>query len=244
MTITNRAAASSFEHSFSWYRLVSSLVTLGVPPRRWYGLDPPRFRGVGAFESGRYHPGTFVPETPYEPFRAMTDGDGFWAAKLIMLLDDAHLRAIIDVADLTDVRARAYLLETLRARQRKTARYWFRKLTPIDRFDVTSTGDNAALCFTDLAGHYGLRKGERRQFLAAAYDFAGKPLATELALEPHRRGRWCTKPTPLGQLRDGYTIFVIAEADGDGELLPPTRIHIARDRHATSRIPRVIGIVR
>src|SRR5512139_3780764 len=103
-----------------------------------------------------------------------------------------HLRAAIESARYTDPRAPAYVVDTLVARQRATALYWFEKTAALDRFAVQ--GDQ--LCFDDLTIAYDLAPvADETRYVASRFDRDGRRLGSSFELRPGTAGRTCL---PLG----------------------------------------------
>jgi hypothetical protein len=156
--------------------------------------------------------------------------DKAWASRILIKFTRDQLAAAVAAGRLTDPAAERYLVETLVARQRKTAAYWFKRASPLDDFTVTG-----ALCFTDLAMRYELTKAPTR-FTVYGYDAAGKLIAT-LPARADDRGHACTTSLPLASGKDRYTIFRIENSRS----VPPVQIYVAND---PAGAPRVIGIHR
>ena len=222
-----------------------SLLTAGLYKRPWDGLETPRYRGVGIYEVARYDPGRFEVRFPWEPFEQADDRDRFWGAKLMMRLRPEHIRAAVEAARYSSPEATRYMIDTLIARQRITARHWFRRANPLDRFAARRTGDGLELCFDDLARTYRL---ESRSLLRAtryrvrAFDYAGERLGyrAQMTLDP-RTGRLCAVALPMGRSRSGYTIIAI-DTLRPGTSDRPVLVHVAEAPE--SKEPRVIGVRR
>lgn len=216
-----------------------SLLTLGLAKRTWDGLDQPPLRGIGLFDSAHYDPGTWRANSLYWPFEDSDRFDAFWGAKLIMRFTREQLAAIVDEAQFSDPRAAAYMVDTLVERQRKTARYWFDRVAPLDDFAVESAGTGVRLRFTDLMLSYKLRELSTH-YLVDVYDHAGRQIgtgATRVASSPDGRTR---ADIALAPGKDAYTIVRVRVLRNAHEL-PPVVVHLARD--AAGR-PRVIGLRR
>jgi len=215
--------------------MARSLVELGLVRRSWEGRRGPGLRGVGLFEAETYDPGSWVTDYPvYVPFLTADRFDKFWGAKILIRFTRAQLRAIVDTAQLSDPRAAAYLTDTLVARQRATAAYWFARVNPLDRF--AATGDR--LCFDDLAIQYGFADAAATRYVATRYDRDAGELGA-LASSAARAGRTCL-PIALPHDGDGYTILRV-ETHRPG-FSGATFVHVART--PGSGAPRVIGIWR
>ncbi|HSK02545.1 MAG TPA: hypothetical protein VK932_14935, partial [Kofleriaceae bacterium] len=150
-----------------------SLVSFGLWKRPWEGIERPALRGVGLLEAAHYDPGAWRPNSLYWPLEDKDRFDAFWGAKLLMRFSPAQLAAIVGEARFTDPRASRYMLEALIARQRKTARYWFDRVAPLDAFAAEAgPGGAARVCFTDLTLAYALDAAATR-YAVDAYDRAG-----------------------------------------------------------------------
>jgi hypothetical protein len=212
-----------------------SLVQLGLVERSWEGRQAPRLRGVGLFEAASYDPGSWVTDYPvYVPFLKADRIDQFWSAKILMRFTREQLHAIVETAQLTDPRATEYITDTLVARQRATAAYWFARVNPLDQF--TAYGDR--LCFDDLAITYDLAAASSTRYRMTRYDRDSRELGT-LDAEAVAGGRACVALSlPTGG--DGYTIVKL-ETTRPG-FAGSTFVHIARD--PVTAAPRVVGIWR
>lgn len=214
-------------------QVTASLMSLGIYQRPWEGRTEPRIPGVGIFESKGYQPGDWKPVTPsYIPLLHTDRFDAFWGAKIIARFTPDQIREAVKQGQFSDPRAVDYLTKVLIDRQRKTARYWFDRVNPVDRFELA--GDQ--LCFDDLSIKYDL---DRRpvSYRAAAFDFDGKPQGS-LTVVPGTAGRVCVQGVKATGSEHGYTIVQLETARGK---LPPTLVHLAKDAAGALR---VIGLRR
>jgi hypothetical protein len=211
-----------FSHLIDFADLFTSLLTLGTYKRGWEDRRNPNIPGVGEFESVRYDP-AWKPVTPsYLPLLFTDRFDGFWGAKIVIRFTEPQIREAVKVGQFSDPRAVDYVTRTLIERQRKTARYWFARVNPLDQFTI----ENGELCFDDLWVRYELGRNPV-SYRATSFDFAGRQVGTA-ALRTGERGRVCTSGLVPGQAQDGYTI-VRLETSRTGSQLPPTLVHLARD---------------
>lgn len=209
-------------------QVTASLMSLGIYRRPWEGRTSPGIPGVGIFESRGYQPGSWKPVTPsYIPLLHTDRFDAFWGAKIIIRFTPAQIREAVMQGQFSDLRAVDYLTKVLIERQRKTARYWFDQVNPIDHVELT--GDR--LCFDDLAVTYDL---DRRPvtYAAGAFDFDGKPSGA-LAVAPGANGRVCVSGIRPSTSPDGYTIV---QLETRRNKLPPTLVHLAKDAQGALRI--------
>ena len=215
---------------------LKSLVSLGLYRRSWEGRWTPPLRGVGLYSATHYRPDDWVTYTPsHFPTQHADRFDNFWGAKIIIRFTEPMLRAIVGEAKLSDPRSVDYMVETLVARQRKTASYWFNRVNPLDAFEVS--GDH--LCFDDLAVRYRLDRMPSR-YRARAFDAEGAPLRWRASAERNDGARVCLGPLVPSASPGGYTIIEL-RTERAGRRLPPTLVHLAKNERGALR---VIGIRR
>jgi len=238
--------ANGQAYAFDLRNSTLSLLSLGTWQRPWEGKRWPRHvRGIGIFESEKYDPGSWKPNTPeYMPFLDADRFDKFWGAKIVIRFTQDQLRAAVEQGRYSDPRAADYILRILFERQRKTARYWFARVAPLDRFTVLPSNGGQRLCFEDLALRYRLADSPsvRTLYVARAFDAAGQPLASRVVATGTPDGRVCLPLlAPRAPGPDQYTIIRI-ETSRPGQNLPGVLVHIARDPRSAAL--RVIGLRR
>lgn len=215
--------------------IAKSLFEAGMVERSWEETRAPKLRGVGLFEARTYDPGSWVPDYPvYVPFLSSDRFDQFWASKILIRFTREQLHALVETGQLSDPRAVEYITDTLVARQRATAAYWFARVNPLDRFAAYRD----RLCFDDLAIGYQFAPAGSTRYEVTRYDRAGRTLGTADA-RGVADGRVCV-PLALSADRDGYTMVELATARPG--FTGTTIVHVARD--PASGAPRVIGIWR
>jgi hypothetical protein len=217
---------------------LADFVTLGLRRHSWDGKHPTGLRGVGLFDTAHFDPGRWKTYLPYWPIVDKDRFDAFWGAKLLMRFKPHELAAIVEQAQLTDPRSAKYLVDTLVARQRMTARYWFDRVAPLDAFVVEQQADKARLCFTDLTLAYALRSAPTT-YAVRAYDHDGKAISAAIATRAGDKGRTCTA-VALAPRADNYTI-VHLQVRRNSHAMPPVVVHLARD---SSGILMVVGLRR
>lgn len=209
-----------------------SIFSLGLVREVWEGRKPPTRRGIGVFSADDYYPGKWKPTMPSLLAILTADAvDKAWASRIIIRFTRDQIAAAVAAGRLTDPASERYLIDTLVARQRMTADYWFKRASPLDDFTVT----DGKLCFTDLAMRYELTKAPTH-FTVYGYDVNGKFLSTT-PTDADARGKACTTSLPLSPGADGYTIYRIENS----RTVPAILIYVANDR---AGVPRVIGIHR
>jgi hypothetical protein len=208
-----------------------SIVSLGLVREVWEGREKPRHRGVGVFAATDYHPGAWKPTMPSQLSVLLADAvDKAWASRILIRFTREQLVAAVTAGRLTDPVAERYLVDTLVARQRMTAAYWFERASPLD--DSVAGG---RLCVTDLALRYQLTRATTR-YTIYGYGADGKLIATT-PVSADSSGRACSASLPLAPGADRYTIYRVESSRGT----PAIQIYVADD---PARAPRVIGIHR
>jgi hypothetical protein len=216
---------------------VRSFASAGIWRRPWEGTRDPGIPGVGRFDVEHFDPGGFSPFSPYVPFLAMDALDARWAVRLLLRITPEHLRTALEAGKFEDPRAVDYLLRVLSGRQKKSARYWLERVSPLDDFTV----DEDRVCFVDLVlAYYVDPAAEGSRYRAAAYDHAGDALAAVETITANDRGRICVSGVPEGAHHDAYTILRLDVVRPRRDP-PGIEVHLARDRSGTRR---VIGIER
>jgi hypothetical protein len=216
-----------------------SFFSLGLWKAPWEGTHESGIAGVGAFDAEHFDPGGFTPFAPYTPFLEADATDAFWAVEILLRITPAQIRTALEVAQYQDPRAVDYVTDVLVARQKKSARYWLDRVSPLSAFTVETDADGAAqLCFDDLVVTHDLAPGGvPRGYRASVYDWSAASLGTVAITGTG--GRRCTRALPHGADHDGYTI-VRLDVDVGDRALPAVEVHLARGPSGM----RVIGIER
>ncbi|MCG8424588.1 MAG: hypothetical protein MJE77_42385 [Proteobacteria bacterium] len=232
-----------YAHRVDFSFMSRSFLTLGLWKRPWEDISTPPIRGLGLYEVDSYEPGSWKANSPYWPLKDKDRFDAFWGAKILIRFTPEHLRAVVTEAKYSDPRAAEYMVRALIARQRKTARYWFQQVNPLDRFEVKAEQNGHSLCFDDLMVQYELDDIAAivTEYRGEAFDYAGQPTGWSARAKPGQRGRTCLKGIVPAANRDGYTIVLIVTQRG-GRDLPATLVHLAKTPNAETL--RIIGLRR
>ncbi|MGH7724037.1 MAG: hypothetical protein ACREOU_01275 [Candidatus Eiseniibacteriota bacterium] len=143
-----KAVPYGYENRIDWGWTMRRLFSLGFATEPWRRTEQVTgIPSVGNFESDVYEPQKFKPLQPHPAFRERTDRDDYWGAKIVASFSDVQIEAAIDAAGYEDPRAKPLLLDLLKRRRDKVARYWFGVVAPLDYFHV----DGSVLRFRDLA---------------------------------------------------------------------------------------------
>ncbi|HET7503127.1 MAG TPA: hypothetical protein VFK02_19030 [Kofleriaceae bacterium] len=223
--------------------MLVSLATLGVASRPWQEREAPPLRGVATLlDASKFDPGEWHPDTAgYTPFRTADRLDGFWGAKLIARFTRTQLRTAVSAGKLSDPRAVRYIVDTLAARARVTAAYWFARTNPLDRFTVSGSPDDVRLCFDDLAIDQELATGEATRYTITGFDFRARPVGAPITVAADG-AHTCAPPLALAPAGDddGYTMLRVTTERP--KFAGSTWVHLARE--PGSGRPRVIGVWR
>jgi hypothetical protein len=207
---------AGYEYGFDPGWIARRIVTLGFAEEPWRRAHQATgIASVGSFESEVYAPEKFKPMSQQSAFRAMTDRDAYWGAKIVASFSDAQIAAAVDAARYEDPRARAFLIKHIIVRRDKIERYWFGRVAPLDFFTV---GD-AVLRFHDLAVDIGLEG-------ARAYDVDVLAKSGSPPRETHLRVDGTAVPlAPFGDTAS-HLDLVLSIA---GSRARPTRVELTRD---------------
>ena len=236
MGVVDARDDDGFAYQLDLEYMLTSLLTVGLWRRPWEGARVPAITGVGRVEAERFQPGAWRPAAPWTPFHRRDRFDAFWGAKIVAAFTPEMIGAAVEAGAYSDPRAARYLRSVLLARREKIVRYWFQRVTPIDRVAV----EGGALCFTDLAVTYRLARPARALYRIAAFDRGGAPLAWRAAVRPDAEGRACAAGLPPGPGPEGYLIARIVPSR-PGASMRPVEVHLAIG--AAGRL-RVIGLHR
>lgn len=215
---------SGGEYLFGWKQSAVQLFSLGLAIPNWAKASFPDLPSVGRFESSRFDPERWVPEYPNPAFLNRLPDDEFWAAKQIMSLSDQEIRAIVSSGDYSDPKAAEWLAKCLIERRDKIGRAFYKKVLPIDRFEVR---DNQ-LMFDDLSEKAGF--GAAGPYRIQWFEFDNGKEATSLI----PGATTSVVPTPTSP----YLVARIASESRPAQLVDVTV------RLEGSSSPTVVGIDR
>lgn len=239
-------AADNHANVIDFEQIAISTLTLGLRRRPWEGTAFPDMPGVGMMDVEHYSPGGYKPQARYTPFEHVDVHDMFWAAKVLIRLTPEHIRVAVEQGRYEDPRAAEYVRNTLIGRQRKGVRYWFRKVNPLDAFQIREDSGALSLCFDDLLIKHKLddKAAAVTTYRAASYDFDGKSLGAKVEARPLAGSETTAcfaSGLKVSGARDGYTIIRVDTERGEKHL-EPIEVHLARTPE-TNEV-RIIGIHR
>jgi hypothetical protein len=179
-----------FEHSMDFPPIGGRLLALGFHQDAWRrlpGLEPGS--EIGYFESTEFDPIEWKPLVPNAAFANLTDGDGYWAAKIISAFTDAHLQALVASGRYRQPESAATMARILGERRDRIARTWFDRVPPLDFFRLQGT----ALRFRDLGTERGI-------YPEAATRIRGRVAVVDAG----RRGGWSDWKAVAGHTFDAH----------------------------------------
>lgn len=174
-----------FEAAPGW----RTLATLGLYMRPWMLIDYPDVPpSIGRFEGDAFDPVAWKPEYPNPAFDNMRPDDAFWAARIVARFDDAAVRALVERARYSDLKATDYLTETLIKRRQKVLQTWLNGVNPAIDLAIandTLTWGNAAVAagVAEPPSSYSLRWFELDNATGERH-FAGEPETFRTAEAP------------------------------------------------------------
>jgi hypothetical protein len=190
------------------------LLTLGLFPNPRPTPTQVDIKAIGEFPED-VDPAAFAPPLPYEPADRLLGPDGYWAAKRLLSLSSTHLALAIAAGNFSDPRAQHAMQVALEARQKKVARYWFGRVTPIELLSLARTN----LALRDEAVQNGLAPPNvtdyRVDFLTSEGDRA------EEALVLHPQGSVLEVALPERAITVGRDYLIVkVTARRSGRALP------------------------
>ena len=221
-------------------RMLKNLVTFGTIEPSYEKRRRPLLRGVSHYEVDSYEPGNWKAHTPaYRPVYAADRFDKFWASKIIMHFTRDHVRAAVESARLTDPRSVEWLTDAIIARQRKTAKYWFERVNPLDQFATGDKADPRRLCFKDLSIAHAFATAKETTYTLTYYGRDNKRLGAS-SVQAGDSGVTCGRMDVATNDPESYTIVRIDTRRQS--FRGTTFVHVAQEPHASQM--RVIGIWR
>lgn len=141
-----------FEHFWDWENQGKALVAFGLWKRPWESRVKTPWLSIGAYSAKDFDPSTWREAYPYFPFFEADQGDLYWAARIVMRFDRAHLEAAVAAGRYGQPEAARYLVDTLFERRRKIGMAYLEAVSPLDELTIRT----GALCGVDLGVRFGL----------------------------------------------------------------------------------------
>jgi len=184
----------SGDYLYSFHDSAIQFASLGLVVPYWAKAHYPDYPAIGRFESKVFDPERWLPEYPNPAFLNRLPDDEFWAAKQVMNFSDDDIRAIVSTGRISDPKQENYLIACLIERRDKIGRAFFRKVLPIDRFEIRA----GELTFTDLSARHGF--GPAGPFNIEWHEFnnttaTAGPATTTGPRVPTQPGIWLARIT-------------------------------------------------
>lgn len=112
-----------YEYILDMPEIIKSFFSLGFYSRPWRYLEPvsPFY---GYFTNTDFNPGKWKTHMPNYAFQNMTIDDAMWAVSILECVEDSHIRAAVEAAELTNVKTNEVLTQKLIQRRDMIIRYW------------------------------------------------------------------------------------------------------------------------
>lgn len=216
----------NFSHYFDAADVGRDFVTLGIPERPWDRLArAPGAQIFGFFEADEFDAEGWKPGYQNPAFERMTERDGAWMARILARFAQRDLEAAVKVGDFTRAGHSAYLVRTLRARQRKILARYFTQLSPVTDLEVRGV----SLCGLDLARRTGVYPRARFAYSARVYSGADLRQAAPARVVPEPDGQVCVALPRVGadggEPADSPARYLVVKLD-NGQSAAPLSAHL------------------
>ncbi len=183
-----KVPVAGYEHIVDWQEIGKAIPTLKMVEKPWEKRWDEANRTVaypalGYFDNRHFNPGKWKTQLHYDAFKALTKGDAFWAAKIIMSFSDEDIRTLVETGGYSDPELGRALSKILIERRNLIGRYWFSKVTPLDQIHLFhNEGNTYEATFKDLFTEYGFAdsaSSEYRCSLKTTYRDSSSSAASE-----------------------------------------------------------------
>jgi len=123
-SIDKQSPRGGTEYLLDYGAAATSLLTLGLMPRKWEGAVDPGLPSAGFIDSETFDPGDWRPFLPNPAFDQRTERDIRWGARIVAGFTDEHIRAAVSRGKYSDPRAAEYLARILMERRDKIVHRW------------------------------------------------------------------------------------------------------------------------
>jgi hypothetical protein len=214
-------------HYFDLDETLADWFTFGIRTRPW---DTARF-GPSGKVFAYYDVHDFVPEDwkagyPNPAFSRMSERDGAWMARIIARFSDAHLRQLVEIAQLGSPALDAELLRLLRGRRDRVLERYLTRLSPLTQ-PALRRGAPGDLCLLDVVAESGVRSSHQRSYAVTAYP-GGAPVRVEhvRATAGHRICAGLPRSAGASAAAPGYLVVDwVSQSAGHAPELP-ARVHL------------------
>ena len=182
-----------FSYTLDWSDMAEDLLTLGVLRRPWFaGAGDPGFSVFRGFDVHSFVPSEWKMQYENPAFSRMTERDGAWMARILARFSREQVRALAQMAELTDPKNTEHLETVLEGRLERILARYLTRLAPIGELHVEARD---RLCGLDLAQMRAVREPASFRFTARWSPGAASPddgrRARGLRVEASGAGRVC-----------------------------------------------------
>ncbi len=155
-----KVPVAGHEHILDWYEVGKTAPTFKIIEKPWEREWDALKRqvaspAIGYFDNYQFNPGTWKTQLPYDVFDRLSSAGAFWAAKIIMSFSNEDIQTIVDSGQFSDPEDSKTIASILTVRRDTIGRYWFSKVTPLDRVKLFDLGNqNYQIQFEDLNVKY------------------------------------------------------------------------------------------
>lgn len=144
------------QHIVDTEESMKSLFSFGIYQPPWLEREPRASHvAVGNFSAEEFDPQEWKSNFPLVAFDNMTERDAYWAAKIVASFTEEQIAAAVETGEITEPRARQYLVNVLTRRRDAIARHWHSEVAALGGFRLEKRGGDYALAFEDLRVKHG-----------------------------------------------------------------------------------------
>ncbi|MBD3314341.1 MAG: hypothetical protein GF344_01020 [Chitinivibrionales bacterium] len=206
------------EYFFDMWRVLTRIATLGAYYPLYERWDTIAYPAAGTWEARTFKPAEYRFLYPSLAFDNLTDGDGYWAARIVMSFSDKQLYAAAAEGQYRDPTVAAHIAEILVRRRDKIGRRYYSQVNPLDEFKLHRlSGGDYELSFKDRAIVDGLEAPEGAMYSYAINLLNGCPICTSAV---KTKTRLSLPALEMPSIADTYAIVKIRTVR-DGERISP-----------------------
>lgn len=204
--------------------------TFGAVERPWerahFGKTGPI---LAYFDDAEFDPEDWHPGYPNPAFSRMTERDAAWMARIVARFSDAHLKALIGEAKISNPVVAEELLRVLAGRRDRILRRWLTRLSSLTDPTVRERDGGFELCLSDRAEEAGLGAPPA----PSAFVWLSQERARPLPLSRRGEADLCAR------LPDSLPEYLVVDFATGRRKQFPARVHLGGGRR-----PQVLGLER
>jgi hypothetical protein len=219
---------TGYENTVDPHQIMKNTLGLGLYVPGWERGRSVHYPSIGLIDTKGFHPQKYKYIIPNLAFENLTDRDGFWGARLVMSFTDEQIETAVAQGEYSDPEAAAYLSKIIIERRNIVGRYWFNKVSSLDRFEVMP-GARPELRFTDLAVESGIWPSDaaryRYEILRDGIEVSEEAELnneTRIPLPPGEGGTLEVRVSNMqqgGKWSEWVSVYVVANPSGEYSLI-------------------------